>query len=259
MKKRLSIIIAMLLVILTITACKSNDSPDTLVEETVAVTEETGDIEDTVDETSSDTQEETTETEELTPEQEEASQDLKEYMEMLGSSEDGVYTNNHFGFSLEYPTEWYTMSQAELIQSMQAGLSEMGLDEEDMDLAELGVLMLFGTAEENPATPSGDFVSNFLINAEKLTGLNSSLDQVQYLEIVEKQLISYGYEISAIESEMINGLEFSTMELSLPAGELVIKQKFYITKIDDYMFNFVASFQDETRDQLLKIMESVTF
>jgi len=180
-------------------------------------------------------------------------------LDMLGSSADGSYTNDYFGFSLQYPKDWYVMSDVELIQAMVAGLQDSGMTVDNFNLNDVEALMLFGTTEENLNAPSKTFLSNLVINAEEQIGFNASITPNEYANIAIDQLKGYGYDISDIDDLVIDGKDFSSFEVSLTTNEMTIAQRYYFVKLDDYMFNFVFSYNEESKDFVLSMLDSITF
>jgi len=180
-------------------------------------------------------------------------------LDMLGSSADGSYTNDYFGFSLQYPKDWYVMSDVELIQAMVAGLQDSGMTVDNFNLNDVEALMLFGTTEENFNAPSKTFLSNLVINAEEQIGFNASITPNEYANIAIDQLKGYGYDISDIDDLVIDGKDFSSFEVSLTTNEMTIAQRYYFVKLDDYMFNFVFSYNEESKDFVLSMLDSITF
>jgi hypothetical protein len=128
----------------------------------------------------------------------------------LGVTENGVYSNAHFGFSVIYPADFYVLSESDNAEIM-------GISTDDIPdtLPNLRTLQLFAAYRHNPRTPDPDAINpSLIITAEK-----TALTETEYLTTFFAYLQSASaspwfnvrYTSGVITPTDINGTRFHTL------------------------------------------------
>lgn len=188
----------------------------------------------------------------------------KEKVISLGTTSSGSYTNDYFGVTIKFPSDWETQDMETMNQLSEAGAELIAGDDEEMkeslDLSQAKTLNLLmaskypmDSAQPNPS---------IIVVGEKVSLLQGVKDGKDYLEASQELMAQTGlpYDFKDIETKDIGGKEFHLMEATISEGDLSLSQVYYSTIIDGYAFNMITTYVDEeTKAQAEEIIDSVTF
>ncbi|MDQ0091510.1 hypothetical protein J2T12_004947 [Paenibacillus anaericanus] len=179
----------------------------------------------------------------------------------LGVTESGSYTNDYFGVSLSFPTDWEVQDAAGMNEIANAGQEMIAGEDEtkklqlELSKAKTLNLLLVSQYPLNGPDPS----PSVTVVAEKVPGMKAGKE---YLDPTKKTLIDTGipYEFKEISTVKIGGKDMAVLESWFDAGELVVTQNYYTAIIEGYAFSFIIThFDDESKAEVDKIIESITF
>lgn len=190
----------------------------------------------------------------------------KEKVISLGTTSSGSYTNEYFGVSLQFPSEWEAQDMELMNQLAEAGAELIAGDDEElkkgMDLSQAKTVNLL-MASKYPIETTTEPNPSVILVGEKVSLLQGVKDGKDYLEASQELMNQSGlpYEFQEIKEQQIGGKDFHVMEVSINASpELSITQHYYSTIIEGYAFNIITTnVDDETKAQVDEIIQSVSF
>lgn len=186
--------------------------------------------------------------------------------DLFGQAKNGVYTNNFFKFSINYPSKWHIASQAQMEQLTKMGAKAAYGDKGNMQkLLKSGVIKkvhLFQISQKAMGQPGNAVIMAQAISIPK--AFASSENSAKLLEATKYQLENVSnikpQSVSKISSVTIGGKPFSHMKVDLKFGKMLVKEDFYITISNNYALLFVTAYVDNSQaQQLQQIVKSVTF
>lgn len=175
----------------------------------------------------------------------------------LGAAEDGVYTNEMFGFRVQLPDSWYFLSDAELVSYMgyeSAFASREGLS--DLLKEQSGVCAMYAAARDDPGSNMNFMVVDM--------GDYAHLDEGGYLDLIEDSLVQ------SLTAQGVSDVTLTRRTFSLAGQERqgavmtgrLGSYTMYLTdiflKADHYIGALaVAAYGPETVEALLALFESL--
>ncbi|MEL6136496.1 MAG: hypothetical protein AAFR42_03670 [Cyanobacteria bacterium J06628_6] len=183
-----------------------------------------------------------------------------------GEVKAGTYSNEYFGFSMDFPTEWAVASDetAEELQDM--GSDIVAGDDEalkaSIEAAEQNTYQLLMVSEQPVGAPVATFNPNIVVMAEKVSHLPGIASGAEYLANVSNLLTSTDlpYEAAGEPYEVeIGGRTFHRADFSLSAAGMEINQSYLALVDNGYALGFILSGTDESMGQLEEITDSLTF
>lgn len=182
----------------------------------------------------------------------------------LGTTEKGSYTNDYFGLSVSFPTEWEFQDSAGMNELMNAGVDAVVGDDKDKkkryDLSLTKTLNLLMASKY----PLGGIEQggSIMIIAEKVSLLQGVKSGEDYLKasrkIMEENQLPY--EFKEITTTKVGGKDMDVMQVLINAGDMVATQEYYSIITEGYALNIITTyFDDESKAETDKIIKSVTF
>ncbi|MEO1591355.1 MAG: hypothetical protein AAFU71_08700 [Cyanobacteria bacterium J06632_22] len=178
----------------------------------------------------------------------------------------GTYTNDFFGFTMEFPTEWAVASDetAEELQDMGSDIvaGDDAALQASIEAAEQNTYQLLMISEQPVGAPVTTFNPNVVVMAEKVSHLPGIATGGDYLINVSNLLTQteLPYESKGEPYEVeIGGQTFHRADFSLNAGGMDIKQSYLALIKDGYALGFILSGTDESITQLEDIATSMKF
>ena len=149
---------------------------------------------------------------------------------------------------------------------MKAGGAAVAGDDKNMKAilkaSELKSVNLFAAFEHPLGTPV-DYNPAIMSMAEmvrQFPGIKKGKDyhfQMKKMLAASQMKMSFPREIY---SEQLGGVDFDVMDTELKVGEILVRQKYYVTIMKGYALCFVTAFStDEEQESLHKILKTVTF
>lgn len=151
----------------------------------------------------------------------------------MGKWEANTYVNNFIGVKFKLPEGWNYSSEEEIVQMMNIG-KELLNDEQKLmsELSELN--SIYYMVASDPTT-----ANSVTIIGEK-TLIDISMEY--YMNQLKQQLLAVeaiNYEAGEVTTEVVAGKEYTTLQLTVPAYEMI--QKYYVTKQDNYFTAIIVT------------------
>ncbi|MOA09005.1 hypothetical protein D3C78_1288110 [compost metagenome] len=182
----------------------------------------------------------------------------------LGTTANGSYTNDYFGVTLSFPSEWTFQDEESREKLMEASAEIIAGDDESkkkqLDLASMKTLNLL-VASQYPLD-SGQLGPSVVIVAEKVSLLQGVKNGKDYLEASKKFMIEsqLPYDYKDITTTKVGGKDMDMMQVTIENGDMVITQDYYSSIIDGYAFNIIITYADDAmKAETDKIVQSVSF
>ncbi|WP_058486535.1 hypothetical protein [Defluviitalea phaphyphila] len=186
----------------------------------------------------------------------------------LGTFENNKYSNDYFGFTMEFPEDWHIATDEER-EALMAATAEIvsKVDEdlaEDIDLASQETLYLALAYKYPPLEYTGGFNPNISCKANNLGLIDSVIIKTgkDYLEYSKEALeeTDLGYKIGDISTEKIGDTDFYVLDVSLESPVITVYQKYYVKIIDKYALSYLLTYSsEEEKNELTDILNTVSF
>jgi hypothetical protein len=188
----------------------------------------------------------------------------------IENTNDNYYKNDFFGFSIEKPDGWYSMS-SEGLNSLFQSVSIPMLSNNNNDAGQIlktaknALIPLFGFMEYPIGTQNGKFNPNIIALATNMTG-ETTIENDCDIFIQSNKLIQ-GPQMTILSNSDcrevdVNGKKFAMQELTLNMFNLsIIKQIQYVRSTSNgYSFTFTLAYNnDDNKKQLQDIMHTLKF
>lgn len=184
-----------------------------------------------------------------------------------GELADGVYTNDYFGFAAVVPDDWHAQDRAAIAELEQFGSDVIAGNDAalkaTLDAAEQNTLTLLSIFEQPIGAPV-PFNPSVNIVAEKVSqfpGIKTGEDYIYHSKELLKQAAAPKYTFNKPNyDESVGGLTFRVLEAEADMLGTKLTQRFYATRIKDYMFVIVLSHVDDAQAKSLNdILGQMTF
>jgi len=169
----------------------------------------------------------------------------------LGTREGGVYTNEYFAFSFNYPQEFTVLNIAEVGRLLGLHVNRLG---DHYTLAQLRMLPLL-FAEYFPE-PGADLMRSFTLSAERADDFRNETEYLQALLEPWRESEIVFYEGIITEAVRFDGRAFNRMEKRAEAqtvdGDRIVTgyHIFYVTRMHNYFVLFAFSDVNETVEEM---------
>lgn len=192
------------------------------------------------------TEPETTEPETTEPETETAADDGKSWFD-LGTTEDGVYTNEQSGITITPTEDWTIFTREQLDQVAMQGYEYLSEDQKKLyETAMNSTKYLFGAA--------GSDGSSLMYMAENLSAnpITANMNEEGYLKNLTQQLeqMSIGYEFGESTEIEIAGRTW----ISLPCYGAGMAQNYLVCKADGKIESFIITVPGADEDKASDII-----
>jgi hypothetical protein len=184
-----------------------------------------------------------------------------------GTIENSVFRNKYFGLTVTLPDNWSIQSAESNKEMTEMGTKMVARENKNLEKSlnatnERQSLFLFSAFEYLLGTPVA-YNANISCVAERVSQMPGIKRGSDYLFHARKLLemsqmeVSFGEEIT---TENLGGIEFDVMSVGLSFGEMVVKQKYFVTLIKGYALSFIVSYvTGEGESSLQSILETVKF
>ena len=180
---------------------------------------------------------------------------------IVGSVEEGKYTNQHFGFSLSFPKGWIVADQ-EVTSTAKAVGSDIvaGTDEKknkaikDSMAKEVVLLNLM----KKPLGAFGNAMFMMVATRQASPKVTPSM-----VAEATKSVFSSSPALKLTgdtQVKTIVGRQFALLDYEITVNERTVKSKFHVTMVGTYALTFSLSYtEDEDLAELQKIVDSIRF
>ena len=183
-----------------------------------------------------------------------------------GELADNAYTNDYFGVTVPVPEDWHAQDRQAIKEMEKLGGDVIAGDDDGLratlDAAEQNTLTLLSIFEHAVGAPV-DFNPSVNIVAEKVSqfpGIKTGEDYIFHSKkLLEQAAIPYTFAKPNYDEE-VGGTTFRVLEAKASMQGLDLTQRFYATRIKDYMFVIVVSHTDDAQAKSLDdILAGITF
>lgn len=165
--------------------------------------------------------------------------------------------NEFFKLTLDAPTDWYVLTNAELLELLNMGgkVATSGNREMEavLDASEENQAALFGVFRHPPGTPV-EINPNVIASAERVSyspGIKRGSDYFFHTKrMLGQSNLAVTFEDGYAERE-IGGVNFDRMNTTMTVQGVTINQSYYAAKFDDHIVLLVATPGDATTDPIL--------
>lgn len=180
-----------------------------------------------------------------------------------GQLRDGVYTNDHFGFSFTVKPGWVAMDAAARKSVMEAGKTVIGEGATAKKKAELDAAMsrtavLITVSKHEVNTPSPEFNAMLMCLAERVPTAIIKTGE-DYLNASMRGFEGTAAKVEVVgrmRAESLGGVPFTVADMKLTAGPRIVMQRYHVRVVNGYVLAFVYSYVDEVdlqpADEMLK-------
>lgn len=183
-----------------------------------------------------------------------------------GQLQDGVYTNNYFEMSIDIPSDWAIQNRDAMQEITKLGEDMVTGDDKSlkaiMKASSQQTVTMFMVYRHETGTPV-PYNQSISCVAERILHMPGIKRGSDYLFHAKKLMNSGQVEFKfpkEIYSEVISGIEFDIMPTEIIVGEMTIQQKYYASKLKDYVLAFILSFTTEEEEKsLMEIMHTLKF
>ena len=182
-------------------------------------------------------------------------------LDFLGVFNENSYTNTFFGFSLEFPEDWYNYDPSEIEERKNEGVKIFKTDKEKVNrtLAESAkkevIILVVSQKKYGEAGAANLMFSVLKLPDNRLTSENLVVSTKNLL--LNSPIIQLSEDIKTID---MNGTKFSTIRFETTIGNQKIWQRLFVTVKKGYSVNFTMSYLDENGQKALEnILKTLKF
>ncbi|MFD0590114.1 hypothetical protein ACFQZE_19205 [Paenibacillus sp. GCM10027627] len=172
-----------------------------------------------------------------------------------GTVTNGIYTNDFFGVSFQFPHEWI-VHDSETVNSQMEDPNKLKIEKTDGENTDL-VYLMGATKYPDGINQLG---SSILVGGHKV-GSGEKLDKDSF-EFLKEELSNSDlpYKFNGISEVKVGGKDFFVMLNSVSNGDVALNQEVYVTIIDEHAFYLIGTYSDAgSRKEVHDIIYSVTF
>jgi len=183
-----------------------------------------------------------------------------------GEIENNTYTNHYFNMSIPVPSGWSIQSQAAIKEISNRGGNLIAGDNKNLQAvlkeAEKQTVNLFAFFKYEAGSPV-EFNPSVIAVAERMTHMPGVKKGADYLFHVKKLLqtgqIEYVFP-EEIYNKDITGISFDVLPAEINMADKTISQRYYSTKINDYVLSVILTHSSELEsDELNQIFNTLNF
>ena len=182
----------------------------------------------------------------------------------LGIAQNGIYSNQYFGFEIKYDTSWKVHSR-ETLQNV-SDLSREYLDKRDQNLksvfdaAEVKTARLFGLSQFEFGSIQG-LNPSLMITVENVQNSTKIKTEKDYLKAARQTMIDaqMDFRISQeVHEKHIGNLDCYAVEMTIDYPFKGITQEYYISLKRGFALGFIITYiNQEQKEELHKMIESI--
>lgn len=184
----------------------------------------------------------------------------------LGEINGGKYSNQFFGFELQFPEYWSVQDDEMKRKLTNEGSRFIAGDDENLiqqiNNAQVSTLNLLTIFEHPIGTPVA-FNPNFICVVENLNLATPKIKTVsEYFEIAKPLMVNGGYSFpKPVYKESIGGKELGVLMGQVnPMGGIEVYQKYYGVLIKDFVVLFIISYSNSDEEaKVNSIIQSLNF
>lgn len=184
-----------------------------------------------------------------------------------GTVENNIYSNSYFDFNMTIPTDWSVQSQEQVDHLSKIGKKLMAGDDEQMkavlNAVDIQTAYLLAVFKYEKGT-AVDYNPGFILISENIVqspGIKTGSDYLFHArKLMEQSQLKYNHIDSDFKKEVVDGVDFYTMNAEMKYMKLSIKQVYYSTIRNGFAFSVVISYvTKDQKKELLKVIESMQF
>jgi len=184
-----------------------------------------------------------------------------------GHIENNKYLNSFFGLELSLPDNWIVQTKEQTENLTKIGKDFVAGDDKNLkaiiNASEINSANLLAVFQYEVGA-AVDYNPSFMLVAENLKnypGIKTGSDYLfQSRKLLQQSQIHYSHLDDGFEKEIINNLEFYTMNCTIDYMGLSIKQRYYSTIINGFCLSEIISYTDDKqKSNLEKIIHSMNF
>ena len=183
-----------------------------------------------------------------------------------GEINNGTYSNSYFNMSIHLPDTWAIQSQAAQQAIMQTGVDLISGEDNNLKQAlkasEKQSVNMFAAFKYEQGTPVAFNPSIMAVaeNVAQVPGIKRGSDYNYHVKnILQSGQLEYNFP-DETDSEQISGVSFDIMHANIGVADTLINQKYYTTRINDYVLGFILSYSSEAEEKDLDdIMATLQF
>lgn len=182
-----------------------------------------------------------------------------------GHLEGDKYVNAFFDLQLELPKDWVVQSQEQVDLIMKTGREMVAGDDANLKAvvkaSEVNTAQLI-TAFQYELGTAVDYNPGFMLIAENLVmapGIKNGHDYLFHARrLMQSIQIQYDHLDEEFDHQVINNIDFYTLNASFSMNGMQIKQVYYATTKNGFSVVGIISFiNDDQRELLLKVINSI--
>lgn len=182
-----------------------------------------------------------------------------------GHVENDKYINAFFGLELAIPEDWVVQSKEQTEEITNLGKDIMAGDDKNLkavlDASEINSANLL-TVFNHEVGAAVDYNPSFMLVAENLKnapGIKTGGDYLfQTRKLLENSQMEFGHIDEEFAREVINNVEFDTMNCTINYMGFVIHQKYYSTIQNGFCLSVLISFVEEhQKTDLVEVVNSL--
>ena len=184
----------------------------------------------------------------------------------FGTTKDGLYRNQFFGFSVQIPTNWSIQDQDAQRRLAATGKNLLAGDDKNMKAilkaSEVQSVDLFA-AYQYAVGAAVKFDPAILSVAERVSQLPGIQRGKDYLfharELIESGQLQATFP-RADFSRRIGGVDFDAMEVDLSIRGATVREEYYAAIMKGYALAFIITYTDEAEQKNgAAILDTITF
>jgi hypothetical protein len=184
-----------------------------------------------------------------------------------GHVEDNKYINSFFDFDMILPNDWFVQSNEQIENLAKIGKKLVAGDDSKMEAllnaSEINTayLLMMYQYERGSAVEYNPSISIIAENIHNSPGIRKGSDYLFHArKLFLQSQLKYDYLDEEFKKEVINGVDFYTMNAKITYLSLIINQTYYVTIKDGFCFMVICSYiNDEQKQEMLKSINSMKF
>lgn len=184
-----------------------------------------------------------------------------------GKIENNKYTNEYFDFEMTLPQDWVVSSKEDIQRVKKVGQELIAGNDKNLrkmiEVSSIDNANLLQLTKYELGAPV-NFNPSFALSVKNLRGepgIKTGKDYLFHLRHTLKSIqIQYNYISENLEKKLIGGQEFYLMNAGIKIGNLEVKQSYYVTVLNGFVFRFFTTYHnDDSKAEFNKMIASMKF